>query len=414
MKILQIHHRYSSAVASGEDRVVVAEAELLRKANHEVVGLARDWDAYTAAGPLGLVRAALSSVWNPTAVRQVERACIQARPEIVHVHNTFPSFSPAIFWPAHRHVPTVFTVHNFRAFCAAAVASRNGSPCFECIESHSVMPAMRYGCYRKSRLATLAPAAMIATHRMVQTWERNIDAFIALNSFQRGVMVRSGWPEDRIHIKPNFCADPGQPRPWVERDPVVVFAGRLSPEKGAHVLVEAWRLWGASSPELHILGEGPEGDKLQILARNGPAESRIKFLGHVSADTVHREIAKARLVVIPSIWSEGFPIILAESYAAGTPVVVSDFGALAELVEEGVTGVRFAIGLAPALYKSVSSLWSANGRLAKMGAAARMRYEADYAPEANLKQLVRIYQAATERHHKSAPDAAQSLLPPTS
>lgn len=394
MKVLQIHHRYSRHIPSGEDWVVDAEALALQRAGHEVVKLARLWDHFASSGLRGLAHAAVRSVWNPGAVRDVRRACIEHAPDLVHVHNTFPSFSPGVFWPAHRRAPTVFTVHNYRALCAAAVVSRNGHPCFECLEKRSVLPALRYGCYRKSRVSTLAPALMIATHRALETWIRNVDAFAVLSRYQRQVLVEAGWPEQRIHVKPNFCGDPGSPVPWPDREPAVVFAGRLSPEKGAAVLIEAWHRWGAAAPVLRILGSGPQEGDLQALARSGPAGARIEFHGHVEARATLGHIARARLTVVPSIWAETFSLVVAQSFAAGTPVAVSDFGALPELVEEGA-GIRFALGDPASLHQAVAAHWEGD-RLARFGAAARRIYERRFAAVPVLAQLLEIYQRAAE------------------
>lgn len=395
MKILQVHHRYSSRVASGEDWVVDAEAAALRHAGHDVVSLARLWDHFSSSGTLGLARAAIRSVWNPGAVADVRAACELHAPDLIHIHNTFPTFSPGVFWPAHRQAPTVFTVHNYRAFCAAAVVSRAGRPCFECLEQRSVMPALRNGCYRKSHVSTVAPAVMIAAHRAVGTWVRNIDAFIALSQYQRGILIRAGWPEERIHVKPNFCRDPGPPVPWEAREPVVIFAGRLSAEKGAAVPIEAWHRWGADAPLLRILGSGPEEDRLKAFAASGPAAARIEFLGHLAGHIVLRHIARARLVVVPSVWAETFSLVVGESFAAGTPVAVSDYGALPELVDHERTGIRFPLGDAPALHQAVAAWWSGD-RLAAIGAEARRQYEERFAPGPVFRQLLDVYRHAAE------------------
>lgn len=397
MKVLQIHHRYSDKTPSGEDLVVDAEAAALRETGHELLALSRRWDDYAGRGALGLIDAALRCVWNPGAVAEVRAAGEAWVPDVVHVHNTFPSFSPAVLWPAHRRAPTVFTVHNYRAFCAAAVVSRDGRPCFECLERRSVLPALRYGCYRGSRVSTLAPAAMIATHRALGTWTGKVDAFIALSAYQRDTLIRAGWPEARIHVKPNFVGDPGPPLPWEEREPRVVFAGRLSPEKGCAVLIEAWHGWGADAPALDILGSGPQEEELRRLAQDGPAAPRITFRGRLSPQQVAAHLSRSRLVVVPSLWAEGFPLVIAEAFAAGTPVAVSDGGALVELVPGGRAGVHFRLGDASALRAAVEGVWR-QPRLAALGEGARRHYLEHLSPGAVIASLLRIYDAAILHH----------------
>ena len=133
---------------------------------------------------------------------------------------------------------------------------RAGKVCTDCLDRHSVLPALRHGCYRGSRLATLPLAANVALHRHLGTWTKQVDAFIALTEFQRERMIEAGLPAERVHVKPNFY--PGNPVivPWRIAGRSVVFAGRLTAEKGVLALVRAWLMWGASAPELRIVGDG--------------------------------------------------------------------------------------------------------------------------------------------------------------
>ena len=143
-----------------------------------------------------------------------------------------------------------------------------------------MLPALQHGCYRGSRLATLPLAANVALHRFLGTWTKQVDAFIALTEFQRERMIEAGLPAELVHVKPNFY--PGNPAivPWADRRPSVVFAGRLSAEKGVLALVRAWLMWGASAPELRIVGDGDLRGELERLAATAP-EVPIRFLGQL-------------------------------------------------------------------------------------------------------------------------------------
>jgi glycosyltransferase involved in cell wall biosynthesis len=104
----------------------------------------------------------------------------------------------------------------------------------------------------------------------------------------------------------------------------------------------------------------------------------------------------SRLLVVPSIWFEGYPMVIREAFALGVPVAASDLGSLADLVDESV-GRRFRPGDPADLLDVVRQLWSEVDSLASMSLAARARYERDLAPAPNIERLMAIYAAARTR-----------------
>ncbi|MGC8724661.1 MAG: glycosyltransferase family 4 protein [Acidobacteriota bacterium] len=402
MKILLVHNFYRSSAPSGENAVFEAERELLRSRGHEVLEFTRHSDDLARAGALGTLRGALAAPWNPFAVRAVRRVLVRERPDVLHAHNTFPLISPAVFGAARGlRTATVLTLHNYRTFCAAAIPMRDGQTCTECLDRHSVGPALRYGCYRGSRLATAPLAFSIALHRALGTWRRDVDAFISLTEFQREKLVAAGLPGEKVSVKPHFYANPPVPRPWAERDARAVFIGRLGEEKGVRFLVEAWRLWGESAPRLELIGEGPERPLLETVIREAGLTGRVILRGQLPFAQAQETVAQSRLLILPSICFEGFPMVIREAYALGVPVAASRLGSMAELVEEGRTGVLFEPGDARPLLEAVRAAWEAPEALEAMGAGAREAFEAHYTAQANYQMLVRIYEGARARRLKA-------------
>lgn len=396
MKILLVHNFYGSTAPSGENTVFEAEADLLRQAGHEVVTFTRHSDEIRAQGGWGAIKGALATPWNPFAYAKVLRTIERERPAVMHVHNTFPLLSPAIFHAAAKTTTaTVLTLHNYRTVCAAAIPMRDGKPCTECLDQRGVGPALHYGCYRQSRLATLPLATMISLHRNLGTWQKQVDAFIALSGFQRDLLVKAGLPAGRMHVKPHFYPNPPTPVPWGEREAKVLFIGRLGEEKGVRFLLEAWCQWGEQAPRLELIGDGPLRPELEQLAAG--QGGRVRFLGQLPFAETQALLARAKLLVLPSICFEGFPMVIREAFALGVPVAASDLGSMACLVEPGRTGTLFAPGNAADLLINVKKLWDAQDRLAAMGTNARAEFEAKYTAEANLRQLEDIYRVAIER-----------------
>jgi glycosyltransferase involved in cell wall biosynthesis len=393
MKVLLAHNYYGSSAPSGENQVFEVEATLLRQHGHDVSECIRQSDAIRDKGAWGVVKGALSTPWNPFAAAAIKQAVAAMQPDVVHAHNTYPLLSPAIFHAIGYRAARVLTLHNYRLFCPAAIPMRAGQVCTDCMDRRSVLPALWHGCYRDSRLATLPLAANVALHRLLGTWTKQVDAFIALTEFQRERMIEAGLPADLVHVKPNFYHGNPAIVPWADRKPSVVFAGRLSAEKGVPALVRAWLTWGASAPELRILGDGDLRGELERLAATA-SEVPIRFLGQLGGDAAQEEIARASLLVLPSECFEGFPMVVREAFAFGTPAAVSNVGPLPSIVLQGKNGVLFAPGEPLSLLAAVRMVWETAGELERLAAGARRTFEALYTEEANYRMLMAIYAQA--------------------
>jgi glycosyltransferase involved in cell wall biosynthesis len=393
MKILLAHNFYGSSSPSGENQVVETEKALLESKGHEVKLFSRHSDTIRAKPVLGEIEGALVTPWNPFSYKAIGRVVDEFGPDVVHVHNTFPLLSPAIFYAIGRKAARVLTLHNYRLFCAAAIPLRDGKVCTECLDTRSVWPAVKYSCYRASKIATLPLAANISLHRRLATWKNQVEAFIALTDFQRNTMVDAGLPAERVAVKPNFYPGLPQTIPWTERSRQVVFVGRLGKEKGVDLLVEAWLAWGEDAPRLVLIGDGPLKSQLMETVAKAAADN-ISFEGQVEPERACEWIARSRLLVLPSVCFEGFPMVLREAFAFGTPAAVSELGPLPELVGNGTVGVTFLPGNADNLRHVVASLWQDDLRLEKMSRAARTIFENKYTEDANYEQLMGIYNDA--------------------
>ncbi|MBN8439058.1 MAG: glycosyltransferase family 4 protein [Candidatus Accumulibacter sp.] len=387
MKVLLVHNFYGSGAPSGENQVFEAEKILLRAHGHVVTEFTRNSDEIRVMGRWGNVMGALATSWNPWMTAAIQRQVNHFQPDVVHVHNTFPLISPGIFHAIGPRAARVLTLHNYRLFCPAAIPMRGGRVCTNCLDRRSAWPALRHGCYRDSRVATLPLATSVALHRALGTWTGQVDAFIALSEFQRQLMAQSGLPLAKVHVKPNFY--PGLPpvMPWPARLPYVVFAGRLTAEKGVVSLLRAWQAWGESAPELRLVGDGDLRHQLEEMAKGLP----IRFLGQVAGGEAQKQIARARLLILPSEWFEGFPMVVREAFAFGTPAAVSDIGPLPTIVQDGRSGIVFEPGNAQSLLRAVSSVWQTPGLLEKLGLGARAEFETKYTEDANYMTLMNIY-----------------------
>lgn len=392
--ILLIHSHYGSSAPSGENAVFEAERSLLQRAGHTVHSAERHGDTLRRRGAVGALVGGMSTPWNPHAARSVARLVAEKKPDIVHVHNTFPMFSPAVFPAVSRRAATVLTLHNYRLLCPAAIPMRNGEVCTSCIDRRSALPSVVHGCYRGSRLATAPVALLVALHRWLRTWRHHVHAFVALTQFQADLMAEGGLPRERIHVKPNFF--PGEPTPvaWQARERRVVFVGRLSAEKGVLDLVSAWEQWGADAPKLLIVGDGPLRAEVESRVQDSGLGDTVELRGQVQAEEAQRLIADSQLLVLPSRWFEGFPMTLREALAFGTPAVVSDLGPLPELIGHDQCGAVFASGDPTSLGSAVKRLWHDEATLRQQSRVAFDTFRAHYTERENYQQLLDIYEHA--------------------
>ena len=345
------------------------------------------------------VGAALRTVWNGAAAREIGQLVREREIGVVHFHNTFQTISPAAYRAARSAgAAVVQTLHNYRLLCPASTLFRDGHPCEDCV-GRLPWPAVQHACYRGSRAASGVVAAMLGTHRALGTYRRHVDLYVALTEQARDVYVRGGLPADRLVVKPNFLADdPGMGDGGSVDGDYALYVGRLTPEKGVSTLLEAWRTLGPELP-LRIVGDGPLAPEVGEAARR---QSGVTFLGQQPQAEVRRLMGSARLLVFPSEWYEGLPMTLIEALAAGLPVVASRIGAAGNVIEHGQTGRHFRPGDPADLAAQVRRLLADPADLARMRAQARLAYEARYTAPANVRALLALYEEARRRRAQPA------------
>lgn len=385
-RILVVHNAYQQR--GGEDSVMEAEVDLLRRHGHAVALLGRHNDEIADMGRLAL---AGETLWSRRSAREFDALAVSFRPDVVHVHNTFPLVSPSIYWAADRHrIPVVQTLHNFRLFCPQAMLLRNGAVCEDCLGKLPWRGMVR-GCYRDSVAQSSVLGGMLAVHRLLGTYRRRVTRYVALNDFCRKRFIAGGLPAESIVVKPNFVDLPS-PAPGLRQGGL--FVGRLSPEKGIAVLAQALAQL-ATPVVLNVLGSGPLVDTLA----GCPG---VTLHGQQSLGTITDAMGRASYLVMPSIWYENFPRTLVEAFACGLPVIASRLGAMADLVAHRRTGLLFEPGNPAALADAIRWAEENPAAMRVMGANARAEYEGNYTPEINLRQLLAIYDdAAASRHGNS-------------
>ncbi len=389
MKILSVHNRYLQE--GGEDAVFAAEGELLRSFGHEVVQYTDDNQRIARMGRL---RTAVSAHWSARSKDRLARLISREAPHIAHFHNTFPLISPSAYYACRSAgVPVVQTLHNYRLLCPGALLMRHGRLCEDCIGRLLPWAGVLHACYRESRFQSATTASMLLFHRLIGTWNREVDVFIALSSYAQGEFIKGGLPQVKIAVKPSFI----HPDPGTGKGPgdYALFAGRLSTEKGIDILLETWRQ--LPDVPLFIAGDGPLMDRVRSFSSS---RGHIRVLGRLPRQEVLDLMKGARMLVFPSQCPENSPMAIAEAFASGRPVVAWSAGAAMEMVDHERTGLLCRPGDPQDFARSVMRLWTAPEEAVRMGEKARAEFEAHYTAERSYRSLMEIYaraQAARQR-----------------
>jgi glycosyltransferase involved in cell wall biosynthesis len=321
LRILYAHCFYR--IPGGEDRHVRDQVELVSRTHGVELISESNVDLSES------LATAARMLYSRAKKREVLAVIDRFAPDVVHVHNIYPSLGPAALLAAReRSIPVVMTVHNFRLRCPNGFMFTEGAMCRRC-ESGVYVNAVMHRCFPSKKQAG-AYASILWAHRFIMRLEDRIARFIVPSEFMRQRLLEWGIGEERVRVIRHFVqsAESGDTR----IGSYGAFIGRLSTEKGLHVLLAALRR--AGDPPFLVIGDGPQRPALEGLARKLRL-ANTAFLGWRSPDEVGELVANARYVAIPSVLEETANLAALEALAAARPLLVSECGALPELVASG-------------------------------------------------------------------------------
>nr|MDT0658531.1 glycosyltransferase [Micromonospora sp. DSM 115978] len=346
--------------------------------------------------PAGLRRgvgAAARMVWSPASRRGLARVIADFRPDVLHLHNIYHQLSPSVLAAARvAGVPCVLTLHDYKLACPSYQLLDRGTVCHACVTAGPLMAARRR-CKGGSLTASTLLAVESWLHRELRLYDP-VQVFVSPSRFLAGVMRRAGVFPERLAVVNHFVdtgAVPVKQRPGGG----VLYAGRLSTEKGVDVLIQAAAGLPAGVP-VEVAGDGPAAPALRELAQR-VAPGRIRFHGRLDKPRLQALIRAAAVVAVPSRWHENQPMAVLEAYASGVPVVGTDLGGLPELITPGVDGEIVTADDPAALGAALRTLVADPDRAYLMGRTARDRIERDFTPGGHLDRLRELYQLATDR-----------------
>lgn len=382
MNILVVHNYYK--IHAGEETVFHNEVKLLKEHGHNVFVYTRDNKELDCLNKAQKIMLPFETLFSWKTFTDVTNLIKKNNIDIVHVHNYLSLISPSVYYAAiKQEVPVVQTIHHYRLNCPATTFYRDGKICDRC--ASNLFNSLPYKCYRNSFSSTLGVAMMVELHKHIGTYGRI--NYICLTEFNKKQLLRMNTSkrtyikEKQIYVKPNysnFCHDV---IPYEKRKNQIIYAGRLYEPKGIKYLFEAWKY--IDDYELLVFGDGPLKDWCENFILENQIHN-IRMKGVIANGALADIVAESKAQILPTQWFEGFPMVLVEAFACGTPVLGSDIGNVNDIIKEGINGIHFKHNDPKSIANAVNSLYN-------MVDSTKKCSEELYSPEGNYKMLINIY-----------------------
>ena len=379
MKILVIHTTYR--FRGGEDSVVDAESNLMKSNGHEVFTL-------FFKNPSGIIKSLclfLYSMFNVSAYLKTIRVIKKLQPDVIHIHNWFFAASPAVIIAAYRKkIPVVYTLHNYRLLCPSAILFHDNSLFLDSLRQNFPWNSIRKKTYRNSFFQTFWLAFVVWFHKRIKTWNK-IDKYVVLTDFAKPIFSNSTFNiiEKKLVVKPNFVSKTTVQT--MKRNNSFLYIGRLSEEKGLLLLLDIFK---KNEWSLRIGGTGPLVDDVKACTKY----SNILYLGNLDKEGVLRNMQECTALIFPSLWYEGMPVTIIESFSQGLPVIASNLGSMTSMIDNGYNGLLFDSGSPVDLQEKLMQWQTASSAEKEtFSKNAYQTYMEKYTPENNLNQLLAIY-----------------------
>lgn len=389
--ILIVHNYYQ--ISGGEDTVVANEIRLLKEHGHEVFLYTRNNSELKSFSKFRKLFLPITTVFNPKTYKDVKKIIKENNIDVVHVHNTLNLVSPSVYYAARNcKVPIVQTVHNFRLLCPAATFYRDGNVCEDCVEK-GLFCAVKNSCYRESKLQTLVCVISTEIHRALKIYSKI--NYICLTEFNRQKLLtvngndrRKIFDEEKIFIKPNMVFL-DEDKPDVQKEDYFLFVGRVEKIKGMDILIQAFE--NLPLNRLFVAGTGNDFEYYQNMVKQKGLQN-IEFLGFQQKQQLQMIMQKAKAIIVPSQWYEGFPMTIVEAFSLGVPVIGADIGNVGSLIKDGINGWKFKYDSSEDLQAKITECCE------KSTKQLRVVCDEELLPNGNYQKLIKIYKCAIENN----------------
>ena len=302
--------------------------------------------------------------------------------DVVHFHNTSLLGPKALtLVPGTGRTVVLYTAHEHWLVCPMHVLWKfNRRPCEK--------PA----CLRCTLMGGRPPQWWRYTGTLERA-ARHVDRFLTPSHFTARLHAERGFASPLGHL-PNFVDrvdnDWQTPRPDPHGRPYFLYAGRLETIKGLHTVIPLWD--GIPEADLLIAGSGIQEPQLRELAAANP---RIRFLGQLPQAELGAYYYWALACIVPSVTHEVFPLVNLEALARKTPVIVRDFGALPEAVQESGGGITYKTD--KELLAAIELIQSSPSLRRELGEKGYQHFVKHWSREAHLTSYYRVIEQTARK-----------------
>ncbi len=321
----------------------------------------------------------------------LQQRLVDFNPALIHLHAGFTTISPTLVSAFGRFAPTVGTLHDVRPFCFRA--DRLKQP-----EASECVRRCGWGCVTSGCYSPSSPVELLKMLRTVPTgiaalaaW-RGLAEIIVPSRYMEALALQHGFAPQSLSRVPNFTevAVPSAPQSSAGV-PLIVFMGRLTSEKGVLVLLDALKRVEPHAWNAVLLGDGPLRAALIAQATQYGLSERLTILPNADSNQRSALLARAYMLVLPSLIPESFGLSGLEASAHGLPVVSFGLGGVTEWLRDERTGLIARPVQADALAQQMARLLEAPEFARRLGHSGQELVRRDFNGATAIERLSQIY-----------------------
>lgn len=395
MRLLSIFNRYKQY--GGEETVVNMIDSLLKEKHPESQSFIYSTDELIGHSLLEKTTSPLRGLYNCKIASQLKMMQKKHKFKAWLIHNIFPNMSPAVLATAYKlDVPVIFMLHNYRLGCINGFFLKDGKNCQLCLEK-GPLQGVKYKCWHNNRLLSAYSTLFQYICRQVGIFEKT-SAFIALSKAQIPVLNKIGVPADKIFLIDHFVDIPDTFTP-PPKNGDVLFMGRLSKEKGAELLIKAWKNIPTSGRNLVIAGTGSEEEHLKTIVKQHKL-ANVHFSGFIDKEHHHDIWKNISFYAMPSTWEETAAMSILEGWAQGKPALAFNIGAASDYLQNPSTGWLANLFLPNDLEDKLSqALNTSEQRLNAMSRYVRELVTKNHSSDTWLSRFEALYYSVIKHQH---------------
>lgn len=383
MKILFVHNNYGNN-NSGEEHASQGLADLLEKHGHSVDWYRKSSDVIKDSIKMKAA-AFFLGIYNPKAVKELKVKINEFKPDVVQIQNLYPFISPAIIKAIKKlNIPIVMRCPNYRLFCPTGLyLDAQGTVCEQCLSGLRELNCVTKNC-ENNWFKSFGYAVRNFTARTFWGITKHVDAYIVQTEFQKKKFISNGISEDKLFVVPGLTPSISQNIKQTNAR-IVSFIGRVSEEKGIREFIEA----AAHLPDIAFKVIGSYSQDYELLKAS--SSKNVTWTGFIKGGALDQLFSESRIIVVPGKWYEGFPNVITRAMKHGKPVITSNLGAMASIIDHKENGLLVPPGDALALVDAIKYLHKNEALYSAYGIAAQKKAAHLYTEERVYQNLLETY-----------------------